>query len=128
MSNYALEVVLKCFVFLGKKLIDPLTNLIHSTSAMSLLYECINTVIAVLVSISSGMPNHPASIQVRYLAYVVYRRFGLEYSNWRDLVFWKGLVNTGYAVGNRRAILALSSSNFHEHRLAHESASYSMTI
>ncbi|XP_077295138.1 AP-3 complex subunit delta-like isoform X2 [Arctopsyche grandis] len=42
---------------LGKKLIEPLTNLIHSTSAMSLLYECINTVIAVLISISSGMPN-----------------------------------------------------------------------
>ena len=39
---------------LGKKLIEPLTNLIHSTSAMSLLYECINTVIAVLISISSG--------------------------------------------------------------------------
>ncbi|XP_075228481.1 AP-3 complex subunit delta-1-like isoform X2 [Lycorma delicatula] len=49
---------------LGKKLIEPLTNLIHSTSAMSLLYECINTVIAVLISISSGMPNHSASIQV----------------------------------------------------------------
>ncbi|XP_045155977.1 AP-3 complex subunit delta-1 [Echinops telfairi] len=31
---------------LGKKLIEPLTNLIHSTSAMSLLYECVNTVIA----------------------------------------------------------------------------------
>uniref|UniRef100_A0A224YTA0 AP-3 complex subunit delta-1 n=1 Tax=Rhipicephalus zambeziensis TaxID=60191 RepID=A0A224YTA0_9ACAR len=42
---------------LGKKLIEPLTNLIHSTSAMSLLYECINTVIA-------GMPNHSASIQL----------------------------------------------------------------
>ena len=40
---------------LGKKLIEPLTNLIHSTSAMSLLYECINTVIAVLISISTGM-------------------------------------------------------------------------
>ncbi|KAG7160364.1 AP-3 complex subunit delta-like, partial [Homarus americanus] len=50
---------------LGKKLIEPLTNLIHSTSAMSLLYECINTVIAVLISISSGMPNHNASIQVQ---------------------------------------------------------------
>uniref|UniRef100_T1J3E7 AP-3 complex subunit delta n=1 Tax=Strigamia maritima TaxID=126957 RepID=T1J3E7_STRMM len=49
---------------LGKKLIEPLTNLIHSTSAMSLLYECINTVIAVLISISSGMPNHDASIQL----------------------------------------------------------------
>uniref|UniRef100_A0A182W523 AP-3 complex subunit delta n=1 Tax=Anopheles minimus TaxID=112268 RepID=A0A182W523_9DIPT len=42
---------------LGKKLIEP-------TSAMSLLYECINTVIAVLISISSGMPNHSASIQL----------------------------------------------------------------
>lgn len=31
---------------LGKKLIEPLTNLINSTSAMSLLYECINTVLA----------------------------------------------------------------------------------
>ncbi|XP_018320785.1 AP-3 complex subunit delta isoform X2 [Agrilus planipennis] len=49
---------------LGKKLIEPLTNLIHSTTAMSLLYECINTVIAVLISISSGMPNHSASIQL----------------------------------------------------------------
>lgn len=36
----------------------------YSTSAMSLLYECINTVIAVLISISSGMPNHSASIQL----------------------------------------------------------------
>jgi len=49
---------------LGKKLIEPLTNLIHSTSAMSLLYECINTVIAVLISISTGMPGHSASIQL----------------------------------------------------------------
>ena len=31
---------------------------------MSLLYECINTVIAVLISISTGMPSHSASIQV----------------------------------------------------------------
>lgn len=31
---------------LGKKLIEPLTNIINSTSAMSLLYECINTVLA----------------------------------------------------------------------------------
>jgi AP-3 complex subunit delta-1 len=31
---------------------------------MSLLYECINTVIAVLISISSGLPNHTASIQL----------------------------------------------------------------
>ncbi|CAH2099889.1 unnamed protein product [Euphydryas editha] len=49
---------------LGKKLIEPLTNLIHSTTAMSLLYECINTVIAVLISISSGMPGPAASVQL----------------------------------------------------------------
>lgn len=35
-----------------------------STSAMSLLYECINTVIAVLISISSGLPDHNSSIQL----------------------------------------------------------------
>ncbi|OQV21099.1 AP-3 complex subunit delta-1 [Hypsibius exemplaris] len=49
---------------LGKKLIEPLTTLIHSTSAMSLLYECINTVIAVLLSVASGLPDHTASIQL----------------------------------------------------------------
>lgn len=49
---------------LGKKLIEPLTNLIHSTSAMSLLYECINTIIAVLISISFGAPDHHAAIQL----------------------------------------------------------------
>ncbi|XP_031566631.1 AP-3 complex subunit delta-1-like [Actinia tenebrosa] len=42
---------------LGKKLLEPLTNLIHSTSAMSLLYECVNTVIA-------GLPHHQPSIQL----------------------------------------------------------------
>ncbi|XP_015777632.1 PREDICTED: AP-3 complex subunit delta-1-like [Acropora digitifera] len=42
---------------LGKKLLEPLTNLIHSTSAMSLLYECINTVV-------SGLPQHNPSIQL----------------------------------------------------------------
>uniref|UniRef100_A0A914VDM2 AP-3 complex subunit delta n=1 Tax=Plectus sambesii TaxID=2011161 RepID=A0A914VDM2_9BILA len=50
---------------LGKKLLEPLTNLINSTSAMSLLYECINTVIAVLISVSAGTPgDHTASIQL----------------------------------------------------------------
>lgn len=49
---------------LGKKLIEPLTNLIHSTSAMSLLYECVNTVIAVLISISSGMPGLNTSVEL----------------------------------------------------------------
>jgi len=42
---------------LGKKLMEPLTNLIHSTSAMSLLYECISTVI-------SGLSDHMPSIQL----------------------------------------------------------------
>ncbi|CAJ0568040.1 unnamed protein product, partial [Mesorhabditis spiculigera] len=50
---------------LGKKLLEPLTNLINSTSAMSLLYECINTVIAVLISTSAGTPgDHTTSIQL----------------------------------------------------------------
>ncbi|CAG0918502.1 unnamed protein product [Notodromas monacha] len=49
---------------LGKKLIEPLTKIIHSTTAMSLLYECINTVIAVLISISSELPNNNASVQL----------------------------------------------------------------
>lgn len=63
-NNWMLIKIIKLFSALtpleprlGKKLIEPLTNLIHSTSAMSLLYECINTVIA-------GMPNHNASIQL----------------------------------------------------------------
>ncbi|BFY99699.1 hypothetical protein BsWGS_02740 [Bradybaena similaris] len=63
-NNWVLIKIIKLFSALtpleprlGKKLIEPLTNLIHSTSAMSLLYECINTVIA-------GIPNHTASIQL----------------------------------------------------------------
>ncbi|MEQ2279545.1 AP-3 complex subunit delta-1, partial [Ameca splendens] len=70
-NNWVLIKIIKLFGALtpleprlGKKLIEPLTNLIHSTSAMSLLYECVNTVIAVLISLSSGMPNHSASIQL----------------------------------------------------------------
>eukprot|EP00038_Savillea_parva_P027238 m.58366 g.58366 ORF g.58366 m.58366 type:complete len:1253 (+) comp7821_c0_seq1:94-3852(+) len=42
---------------LAKKLIDPLTNLIHQTPAMSLLYECISTVIV-------SVPEHLPSIQL----------------------------------------------------------------
>uniref|UniRef100_UPI00358E5B4D AP-3 complex subunit delta-1 isoform X2 n=1 Tax=Myxine glutinosa TaxID=7769 RepID=UPI00358E5B4D len=63
-NNWVLIKIIKLFGALtpleprlGKKLIEPLTNLIHSTSAMSLLYECVNTVIA-------GMPDHSASIQL----------------------------------------------------------------
>uniref|UniRef100_A0A671S9Y2 AP-3 complex subunit delta-1 n=1 Tax=Sinocyclocheilus anshuiensis TaxID=1608454 RepID=A0A671S9Y2_9TELE len=76
-NNWVLIKIIKLFGALtpleprlGKKLIEPLTNLIHSTSAMSLLYECVNTVIAVLISLSSGMPNHSASIQVGHLKYL----------------------------------------------------------
>uniref|UniRef100_A0A8C7SDP3 AP-3 complex subunit delta n=1 Tax=Oncorhynchus mykiss TaxID=8022 RepID=A0A8C7SDP3_ONCMY len=80
-NNWVLIKIIKLFGALtpleprlGKKLIEPLTNLIHSTSAMSLLYECVNTVIAVLISLSSGMPNHSASIQVmlRHAVWLVY--------------------------------------------------------
>ncbi|CAF0737741.1 unnamed protein product [Brachionus calyciflorus] len=70
-NNWVLIKIIKLFGALtpleprlGKKLIEPLTNIINSTSAMSLLYECINTVLAVLVSISSGQPNHNSAIEV----------------------------------------------------------------
>ncbi|VDD76573.1 unnamed protein product [Mesocestoides corti] len=83
-NNWVLIKIIKLFGALtpleprlGKKLIEPLTNLIHNTSAMSLLYECINTVLAgestvcscfhrvrLLLSISSGVPDHHASIQL----------------------------------------------------------------
>ncbi|KAM7534913.1 hypothetical protein Aperf_G00000114806 [Anoplocephala perfoliata] len=63
-NNWVLIKIIKLFGALtpleprlGKKLIEPLTNLIHNTSAMSLLYECINTVLA-------GVPDHNASIQL----------------------------------------------------------------
>merc|ERR1712142_316506 len=63
-NNWVLIKIIKLFGALtpleprlGKKLIEPLTNLIHNTSAMSLLYECINTVI-------QGMQDHSASIQL----------------------------------------------------------------
>ena len=42
---------------LAKKLVEPLTSLIQSTPAMSLLYECINTIV-------TGIPDHTASIQL----------------------------------------------------------------
>ncbi|XP_069127630.1 AP-3 complex subunit delta-1-like [Argopecten irradians] len=58
------EALRPAFPRLKEKLEDPEYFLCFSTSAMSLLYECINTVIAVLISISSGIPNHTASIQL----------------------------------------------------------------
>ncbi|WAR24147.1 AP3D1-like protein [Mya arenaria] len=73
-NNWVLIKIIKLFGALtpleprlGKKLIEPLTNLIHSTSAMSLLYECINTVIAVkylgLLAMSKILQTHPKSVQ-----------------------------------------------------------------
>ena len=78
-NNWVLIKIIKLFGALtpieprlGKKLLEPLTNLIHSTSAMSLLYECIQTVIQVLLSITkptgeNGMdsqPEHASAIQL----------------------------------------------------------------
>ncbi|XP_078484816.1 AP-3 complex subunit delta-1 isoform X1 [Ciona intestinalis] len=70
-NNWVLIKIIKLFGALtpleprlGKKLIEPLTNLIHNTSAMSLLYECINTVVQVLISFTSGMQDHGSSIQL----------------------------------------------------------------
>uniref|UniRef100_A0A8C0L0T7 AP-3 complex subunit delta-1 n=1 Tax=Canis lupus dingo TaxID=286419 RepID=A0A8C0L0T7_CANLU len=62
-NNWVLIKIIKLFGALtpleprlGKKLIEPLTNLIHRFS------------VSVLISLSSGMPNHSASIQVlKYL-------------------------------------------------------------
>jgi hypothetical protein len=42
---------------LGKKLVEPLTNIIQTTPAKSLLYECIHTV-------SVGMTPHLSIVQV----------------------------------------------------------------
>lgn len=63
-NNWMLIKVIKLFGALtplesrlAKKLVEPLTSLIHSTTAMSLLYECISTVVV-------GMPNHTASMQL----------------------------------------------------------------
>lgn len=42
---------------LAKKLIEPLTGLIQDTPAMSLLFECIMTLL-------TGMPDHTPSIQL----------------------------------------------------------------
>uniref|UniRef100_A0A3Q4M2D3 AP-3 complex subunit delta-1 n=1 Tax=Neolamprologus brichardi TaxID=32507 RepID=A0A3Q4M2D3_NEOBR len=70
-NNWVLIKIIKLFGALtpleprlGKKLIEPLTNLIHSTSAMSLLYECVNTVIAGQYSCSVGrIKSHLLCVQ-----------------------------------------------------------------
>uniref|UniRef100_A0A8C5TTE2 AP-3 complex subunit delta-1 n=1 Tax=Malurus cyaneus samueli TaxID=2593467 RepID=A0A8C5TTE2_9PASS len=65
-NNWVLIKIIKLFGALtpleprlGKKLIEPLTNLIHRNADWNLCF-CV----AVLISLSSGMPNHSASIQL----------------------------------------------------------------
>uniref|UniRef100_A0A803W6B3 AP-3 complex subunit delta-1 n=1 Tax=Ficedula albicollis TaxID=59894 RepID=A0A803W6B3_FICAL len=69
-NNWVLIKIIKLFGALtpleprlGKKLIEPLTNLIHSHSQhRDLTGICAS--VSVLISLSSGMPNHSASIQL----------------------------------------------------------------
>uniref|UniRef100_A0AAQ4RSW1 AP-3 complex subunit delta n=1 Tax=Gasterosteus aculeatus aculeatus TaxID=481459 RepID=A0AAQ4RSW1_GASAC len=65
-NNWVLIKIIKLFGALtpleprlGKKLIEPLTNLIHRWEEIPSLKVC-----HMLISLSSGMPNHSASIQV----------------------------------------------------------------
>uniref|UniRef100_A0A452SR88 AP-3 complex subunit delta n=1 Tax=Ursus americanus TaxID=9643 RepID=A0A452SR88_URSAM len=69
-NNWVLIKIIKLFGALtpleprlGKKLIEPLTNLIHRPGEFRHEFS-----VSVLISLSSGMPNHSASIQVlKYL-------------------------------------------------------------
>uniref|UniRef100_A0A4X2LFB2 AP-3 complex subunit delta-1 n=1 Tax=Vombatus ursinus TaxID=29139 RepID=A0A4X2LFB2_VOMUR len=77
-NNWVLIKIIKLFGALtpleprlGKKLIEPLTNLIHSTSAMSLLYECVNTVIAGEDQNSHFMPQRSSSLCVQKLRILI---------------------------------------------------------
>ncbi|VDM38019.1 unnamed protein product [Toxocara canis] len=81
---------------LGKKLLEPLTNLINSTSAMSLLYECINTVIAVLISVSSGAPgDHTASIQASEIFRLCVQKLGVLIEDSDQNLKYLGLLAMG---------------------------------
>lgn len=75
-NNWMLIKIIKLFAALTpleprlvKKLIQPLTELIQSTSAMSLLYECINTVI------SGDMLDNPNSEPLAQLCIMKLRTF-----------------------------------------------------
>lgn len=75
-NNWMLIKIIKLFAALTpleprlvKKLITPLTELIQSTSAMSLLYECINTVI------SGDMLDNPNSESLAQLCIMKLRTF-----------------------------------------------------
>lgn len=67
-NNWMLIKIIKLFGALvsleprvGEKIIQPLENLAHSTSAMSVLYETISTMMAILASPSSKIPKTRAS-------------------------------------------------------------------
>lgn len=67
-NNWMLIKIIKLFGALtplepriGEKVIQPLENLAHSTSAMSVLYETISTIMAILASPISKLPKNRAS-------------------------------------------------------------------
>lgn len=67
-NNWMLIKIIKLFGALtplepriGEKVIQPLENLAHSTSAMSVLYETISTMMAILASQTSKIPKSRAS-------------------------------------------------------------------
>lgn len=67
-NNWMLIKIIKLFGALtpleprvGEKIIQPLENLAHSTSAMSVLYETVSTIMAILASPSSRIPKSRAS-------------------------------------------------------------------
>lgn len=67
-NNWMLIKIIKLFGSLtplepriGEKIIQPLENLAHSTSAMSVLYEAISTIMAILASPTSKIPKSRAS-------------------------------------------------------------------
>ena len=67
-NNWMLIKIIKLFGALtpleprvGEKIIQPLENLAHSTSAMSVLYETISTIMAILASPTSKIPKARAS-------------------------------------------------------------------
>lgn len=67
-NNWMLIKIIKLFGALtplepkvGEKIIQPLENLAHSTSAMSVLYETISTIMAILASPTSRIPKSRAS-------------------------------------------------------------------
>lgn len=67
-NNWMLIKIIKLFGALadleprvGEKIIQPLENLAHSTSAMSVLYETVSTIMAILASPASKLPKTRAA-------------------------------------------------------------------